>query len=135
MPFYECFVPEGAITQDQKARVAGEITRIHCEATGAPESFVNVVFHAVRSGDYFVAGRPAAVVRIRGNIRAGRNQATKSRLLVDLSAMWTRETGLPEANLTVSLMEFPAANSLKAGRAVPEPGREAEWLAAPIPSR
>lgn len=129
MPFYECFVPEGAISQEQKAGVAAEITRIHCAATGAPESFVNVVFHDIRPGDYFVAGRPATAVRIRGNIRAGRTQEVKARMLADLSAMWTRETGLPEAGLTVTLVEFPAANSLKGGRAVPEPGQEAAWLA------
>lgn len=128
MPFYECFVPEGVINGDQKAGVARAITRIHCEATGAPESFVNVVFQDVPAGDFFVAGRPARAVRIRGSIRAGRPQDVKDRMLADLSAMWSRETGLPEADLTVTLVEFPAANSIKGGRAVPEPGQEAAWL-------
>ncbi len=130
MPFYECFVPEGTLSADQKAGIAKEITRIHCEVTGAPESFVTVVFHSVQRGILFTAGEPSSAVRIRGSIRAGRSPEAKARLLTELSEMWKRTTGLSDKDLTAGLVEVPAKNSVRSGRLVPEPGQEAEWLAA-----
>jgi hypothetical protein len=39
MPTYFCTTLEGRLTADQKSNIAGEITRIHCEVTGAPSFF------------------------------------------------------------------------------------------------
>ncbi|HEX2173490.1 MAG TPA: tautomerase family protein [Dehalococcoidia bacterium] len=130
MPFYECFVPAGILTADQKACLAQEITRIHCAATGAPESFVNVLFQTVQPGDLYTAGQPSTAVRIRGSIRAGRSPEVKTQILTEISALWTRVTGRSVEDLTVSLIDVPAASTIKGGRRVPEPGQEAEWLAA-----
>jgi phenylpyruvate tautomerase PptA (4-oxalocrotonate tautomerase family) len=135
MPFYECFVQEGTLTADRKADIAKEITRIHCAVTGAPESFVTVIFHSVQHEDIFTAGEPSSAARIRGSIRAGRSPEVKTRLLTELAEMWQRVTGLSDKDLTVSLVEVPAKNSVKGGRFVPEPGQEAEWLAASSQAR
>jgi phenylpyruvate tautomerase PptA (4-oxalocrotonate tautomerase family) len=42
MPIYQCFSPEGLLGESARGKVAEEITRIHCDATGIPPSFVNV---------------------------------------------------------------------------------------------
>jgi hypothetical protein len=34
MPFYKCITLAGTFAQAQKEEIVGEITRIHCEATG-----------------------------------------------------------------------------------------------------
>jgi len=39
MPTYVCTITEDRLSPDQKSRIAGEITRIHCEVTGAPTSY------------------------------------------------------------------------------------------------
>ena len=47
MPVYQCFVRERSITDAMRAEIASEITGLHVEATGAPRSFVNVLFSDV----------------------------------------------------------------------------------------
>ena len=56
MPIYQCISPEGLLDESARTKLAGEITRIHCDATGVPPSFVNVIFTDVPDGRYFVAG-------------------------------------------------------------------------------
>jgi phenylpyruvate tautomerase PptA (4-oxalocrotonate tautomerase family) len=44
MPTYQCQSPAGTLADSVRPEVVKEITRIHCENTGAPSSFVHVVF-------------------------------------------------------------------------------------------
>ena len=44
MPIYQCFSPEGLLDESVRGELAEEITRIHCDATGVPPSYVNVIF-------------------------------------------------------------------------------------------
>jgi phenylpyruvate tautomerase PptA (4-oxalocrotonate tautomerase family) len=129
VPIYQCWSAEELLTSSTKVAVAAEITRIHCESTGAPASFVNVLFHKVDSGDCFVAGDVASRSYIAGVIRHGRSLDTRQTMLRELSRMWTNLTGQPEAELIVVLHEIDPANSVEAGLIVPEPGHEQEWLA------
>ena len=43
MPIYQCISPEGLLDESARGKLAEEITRIHCDATGVPPSFVNVM--------------------------------------------------------------------------------------------
>ena len=36
MPFYLCTTPSGSLGAGQRQQIAKEITRIHCDETGAP---------------------------------------------------------------------------------------------------
>lgn len=128
MPIYQCWSPQKLLTGSTKATAAAEITRIHCETTGAPASFVNVVFHEIGSGNCFVGGDLASRSYISGVIRHGRDLDTRQTMLRELSRMWATVTGQPETDLIVVLDEIDPANSLEAGLIVPEPGREREWL-------
>src|SRR6516165_10481989 len=78
MPFYTCFVFSDSLSAAQKANIAEEITRIHTKLTGAPRSFVRVLFHEMRSSDIFTGGKPLPCAMIRGVIRAGRSAEVKS---------------------------------------------------------
>jgi phenylpyruvate tautomerase PptA (4-oxalocrotonate tautomerase family) len=42
VPIDQWHSPQGLLTNSAKAEIAEEITGIHCTATGAPPSFVNV---------------------------------------------------------------------------------------------
>jgi phenylpyruvate tautomerase PptA (4-oxalocrotonate tautomerase family) len=124
MPLYQCISPSGLLDDATREKLAEEITRIHCDATGIPPSFVNVLFLDVPAGRSFVAGKPSAHSIVNGAIRFGRDLGTRQRILADLSRMWTRLTGQPEEELLISLWENPAENVMEGGSIFPEIGQE-----------
>jgi phenylpyruvate tautomerase PptA (4-oxalocrotonate tautomerase family) len=128
MPIYQCICPEGLLDQPTREAIAEEITRIHCDATGVPPSFVNVLFTDMTSGTCFVAGRPAAHTVLSGAIRVGRDLATRQRILTELSQMWSRLTGQAEGELLISLWENPPENVMEAGLIFPALGQEEQWF-------
>ena len=50
MPMYQCQSPAGMLSDGVRPEIVKEITRIHCENTGAPSSFVHVAFQDVPAG-------------------------------------------------------------------------------------
>ena len=79
MPTYTVTTPEGYLTNDKRAAIAREITRVHSETTGAPTYFAQVIFNDVAPGKYFVGGRPlrGQQLFVNGQIRAGRTAESK----------------------------------------------------------
>jgi phenylpyruvate tautomerase PptA (4-oxalocrotonate tautomerase family) len=128
MPLYACFIQEGALTRAQKAEIAGEITRIHCDLTGAPPSFVHVRFHTMAPGDGYTGGKPAKSAVLDASVRAGRPHEVNVKLLQELSAMYQRISGIPEWDLVVAIREIPASHVMEAGHILPEPSEEKEWF-------
>jgi phenylpyruvate tautomerase PptA (4-oxalocrotonate tautomerase family) len=128
MPLYQCYSPAGLLSRSAKAQLADEITTIHTDATGAPELYVNVVFHKIAKGDCFVARKESSHSYLLGMIRHGRDLNTRQTMLHKFSEMWTRVTGQSEAELLVVLAEADPANAMEAGLILPEPGREQQWL-------
>jgi phenylpyruvate tautomerase PptA (4-oxalocrotonate tautomerase family) len=128
MPVYKCYSPKGLLTQSAKAQIADEITTIHTNATGAPELYVNVLFHEIPEGDWFVARKPSTHSYLFGYIRHGRDLGTRQAMLGKFSRMWTRITGQSEAEFLVVLAEADPANAMEAGLILPEPGHEQEWF-------
>lgn len=129
MPLYTCIVRPGDLSPEQKAALAGEITRIHCDVTGAPALFVHVFFNEVTPGNGFLGGKPLSSNAITGLIRAGRSPEDKARLLFGLSDAWSRVTGRGEREVMVAVQDVPAKNIVEDGVLLPEPGEEAGWLA------
>jgi phenylpyruvate tautomerase PptA (4-oxalocrotonate tautomerase family) len=128
VPIYQCISPVGLVTDDARTLIATEITRIHCSATGAPPAFVNVLFVDMPDGNYFTAGLPSTHSLVVGEIRCGRDIATRQALLRDLSQMWTRLTGQSDTELVVALKEIAAENAMEAGLILPAPGDESQWF-------
>jgi phenylpyruvate tautomerase PptA (4-oxalocrotonate tautomerase family) len=128
MPLYQCVSPAGLLDETARAKVAGEITRIHCDAAGVPPSFVNVMFTDASAGTYFVAGKPSTHSLLNGAIRTGRDLETRQRILRELSQMWTRLTGQTEGELLISLWESPPENVMEAGLIFPGIGQEEQWF-------
>ena len=79
MPTYLCTSTNGRLTSEQKCKIAGEITRIHSEVTGAPAFFAQVIFTEVKAGDWFIGGAQLAHdhIFVSGHIRAGRAAVDK----------------------------------------------------------
>ena len=132
MPTYVCMVCGKKLNAGQKREIAAEITRAHSERTGAPRSFAQVIFAEAGAGDHFIGGAFAreAQVFVRGDIRAGRSAEVKRGLVEDILSGVSRITGIAATRVWVYLNELPAGQMAEYGRVLPEPGAEAEWMAA-----
>jgi phenylpyruvate tautomerase PptA (4-oxalocrotonate tautomerase family) len=118
-------IAEGIGRGDRKARIAEEITRIHCETTGAPPAFVHAFFVEMPA-----AQLPASKqVVVLGSIRAGRTPEQKERLTVGISRAIAGIETIPEDAISVTTVDVPARWVMEGGAIMPEPGEEDAWLA------
>ena len=125
MPLYRCAIGEGATSEAQRARIAKEITRVHCDVTGAPATFVHAFFDEVPP-TALPAGKAAFVL---GSIRAGRTDEQKAQIVSELTGFVASTLGLARDEVGVVTADVPAKWIMEGGKLLPEPGEEAEWLA------
>ncbi len=132
MPTYTCIVPAGRLSDDQKARIAAEITRVHNEVTGAATFFAQVIFQEITAGNYFVGGKPLSSdqIFINGQIRAGRSAIDRTRLLRGLHACVATAADAEATSVWVYITDLPARDMIEYGHVLPEPGQETTWLDA-----
>jgi phenylpyruvate tautomerase PptA (4-oxalocrotonate tautomerase family) len=133
MPTYFCTSPNGRLTTGQRRKIAGEITRIHSEVTGAPSFFAQVIFHEVKLGDWFMGGVPLnhEHIFVCGYIRAGRAAVDKTRM-IKLMAEAVALAAQAESRraVWVYINELPPRQMIEFGHLLPEPGDEPSWTAA-----
>jgi len=110
MPLYFCNAPSGAIADAAKPKIAADITRIHCEVTGAPPL-------------------DDKTVMLFGSIRAGRTDAQKAQIVSQMRESVHRHTRHPLEAIEMLTTDVPASWVLEGGEIMPEPGEEAAWLA------
>ena len=80
MPIYQCATSK-ALSDETKAAIAREFTRLHIQFTGAPEAFVNVVFMPLPHGAHYLGGAVRANgTLINAIVRAGRTLQTRQAL-------------------------------------------------------
>lgn len=128
MPVYQVAAFEGTLDDAERARLAEEITRIHCEATGAPALFVHVVFQDVEPGRVFSAGRPSRLSLITGTIRGGRTIETRQQMMRNLADAWVTATGGPINDVLVAIEEIDPRMAMELGLIFPNPGEEPVWF-------
>lgn len=126
MPLYSCNAAKGAIPQDAKAKIADDITRIHCDITDAPATFVHAFFFE-DAPHQPLGGKTAFLF---GSIRAGRTDAQKQQLVDEMRQSIHTHAGIPLDEIEVMTADTPASWVMEGGDLLPEPGEEAEWLKA-----
>lgn len=134
MPLYRCLIAPGLTSLEQRATIAREITRIHCETTGALPGFVHAFF-AEDAKSELPDGKRAVVF---GGIRAGRTAGQKARLVSEMRKAIAATVGAADDEILVVTTDVPARWVMEGGSTLPEPGEEEAWLAAhakPSPSR
>ena len=124
MPLYRCAVREGTTTEAERARIAKEVVRIHCDVTGAPPSFVHAFFREVPV-DELPPGKQAFMF---GSIRAGRSDEQKARIVSELTDVLADVTGHARDAVGVATVDVPSKWIMEGGDLLPEPGEEAAWL-------
>jgi len=132
MPTYVCTITEDRLSPDQKSRIAGEITRIHCKVTGAPTFFAQVIFDEVKSGNYFIGGAPLAhdQIFVYGRVRAGRSVQDKLKMIRLMAEVVANAAGVSRTGVWIYVAELPPRQMMEYGYVLPEPGDEHVWTNA-----
>jgi phenylpyruvate tautomerase PptA (4-oxalocrotonate tautomerase family) len=131
MPTYACSAATGRLTPAQRVEIVQSITAIHHEETGAPRYFVQVIFYDITPGNHYVGGQsaPAGQIWIRGDIRDGRTEEQKSRMISRILQEVSRTSEIAEEEVWVYLCDIPAHDIAEYGRVLPAPGGEKAWFA------
>jgi phenylpyruvate tautomerase PptA (4-oxalocrotonate tautomerase family) len=129
MPFYQCFSLTGSLSQEQKKEIVREVTRIHVQETGGLARFVQILFVEVTPDNVFQNGKPSSAIRLHARIRAGRDAATKLRMLQAYTDLIARVARVPVDDIMVGFIETSYENVMEAGVRLPAPGEEKAWLA------
>src|ERR1700754_3633530 len=102
MPAYVCSVQPQCLTPAQKTQIAQAISQRHSEATGAPSFFVQVVIKESESKVRFLGGSPTnAHIWIRGDIRAGRPEAVRRSLMLNIMHDVSAITGVTTQDIWI----------------------------------
>lgn len=126
MPIYMCNAVKGAISTAAKAKIASDITDIHCKVTGAPPTFVHVFFFE-DAPQHPLDGK---CVFLFGSIRSGRTPDQKRSLVDQMKQSIHGRSGVPMGEISVDTADVPASWVMEGGDVLPEPGEEENWLKA-----
>jgi phenylpyruvate tautomerase PptA (4-oxalocrotonate tautomerase family) len=124
MPLYTAITQEGLVSDDTKAEIAKEITRIHSSVMKVPIGFVRVVFLSYPRGSGFTAGEEAPTSALNCVLRGGHTVDEKTDLLHQLWAMFQMLTGVATDQLAISLQEIPSTNAMEMGQTMRAVGPE-----------
>ncbi len=126
MPLYIVNSKAGSMPAEAKAKIADDVTRIHCDVTAAPPDFVHVFFF----DDAPMPPLTDKTAMVYGQIRAGRTDAQKAQIAEEMAASLAEHTGLAADNVHAFTTDTPASWVMEGGDILPEPGEEEAWLAA-----
>lgn len=126
MPLYLCNAVKGTISDEAKAKIAADVTDIHCDVTDAPPTFVHVFFFE-EAPQQPLNGKS---VFLFGTIRSGRTPDQKASLAERMAQSIHRHADVPASEIMVQTSDVPASWVMEGGDVLPEPGEEADWLRA-----
>jgi len=116
MPLYTAITEDGFVSDETKAKIAKEITRIHTAVMKVPNNFVRVVFFSYSKGSGFAAGQAASTTALNCVLRSGHTDEDKTEMLKQLWSMFQNLTGVPTDQLAISLQEIPSSNAMEMGQ-------------------
>ena len=124
MPLYTAITEEGSVSNEIKAKIAEEITRIHTSVMKVPRTFVRVVFLSYSKGSGFTGGEEAPTAALNCILRSGHTPEEKTDMLQQLWAMFQGLTGIATDQLALSLQEISSTNAMEMGRIMQAVGHE-----------
>ena len=127
MPLYRTLVRPALLDLADREAFSNVVVDVHCDVTGAPPSFVHVLF-AEDDDSRLDDGQNALVF---GTIRSGRNDDQKRDITTRLSTSLADLAGVPVDSVTAVSMDIEASFTMEGGKLLPEPGsaEEEEWKA------
>ena len=124
MPLYTAITEDGFVSDEKKAKIAREITRIHTRVMKVPSKFVRVVFLSYPRGSGFAAGERASTAALNCVLRSGHTDEDKTEMLKQLWSMFHDLTGIPTDQLAISLQEIPSSNAMEMGQVMQAVGHK-----------
>lgn len=124
MPLYIATTEHGFLTDQTKATIAQEITRIHTSIMKVPKAFVRVAFLSYPKGSGYTAGEPAPTAALNCILRSGHSPSEKEAVLKELWELFQSETGISTDQLAISLQEIPSSDAMEMGKIMPTVGNE-----------
>lgn len=116
MPLYTAITEDGFLSDETKAKIAKEITRIHTTIMKVPPTFVRVVFLSYPKLSGYTAGKAASTAALNCVLRSGHTDEDKTEMLKQLWSMFQNLTGVPTDQLAVSLQEIASSNAMEMGQ-------------------
>jgi phenylpyruvate tautomerase PptA (4-oxalocrotonate tautomerase family) len=137
MPTYRISAPAELLTPAKRLALAEVVTACHSRITFAPRYYVQVLFEPRSAGDQYISGSIPNVpqVFVSGVIRAGRTDAQKASLLVDMVEGIAAALKVEKRQMWFYLSELPANQMAEFGEELPVAGAEAAWFAALSPEQ
>ena len=124
MPLYTAITEHESVSDEKKARIAEEITRVHAEIMKVPRKFVRVIFLPYPKHSGYTAGDEASTAALNCVLRSGHTVEEKADLLKQLWSVFQELTGIATEQLAISLQEIPSSNAMEMGRIMAAVGHE-----------
>ncbi len=129
MPTYVCSVLENSVDGRQRDAIAEAIARIHSEETGAPKFFCQIVIEEKKPTDrYLGPSRASSQIWIRGDIRAGRTEVQRTRMMLRMMDEVSRITGVEKEEIWVYVCNLASTDMVEYGHVLSKPREETAWF-------
>src|SRR5580658_5073452 len=116
MPLYTAITEHDFVSDETKARIAEEITRIHATVMKVPKNFVRVIFLSYPKSSGYTAGEEAPTAALNCVLRSGHTGVEKADLLEQLWSIFQAQTGIATDQFAVCLQEIPSSNAMEMGQ-------------------
>ena len=127
MPFYHAIVRPEVLAPADREALSNDVTSVHCDVTGAPRTFVHVLYTVDD------ANRLSENIDVlyRANIRSGRTPEQKAELTARLQNATAERTTASPSSVAIHIEETEASFVMEGGSLLPEPGspEEEAWKA------
>ena len=130
MPTYILKYSNINLSQKQKNSIANDITNTHSKYTGANTFFAQVIFQKNEKNSHFMGGKLVKTQEIflNGQIRAGRTNLTKKKLILGLKKILIKNTKLKAGFVWVYLEDLAPQQMVEFGKILPQSGKEKIWI-------
>ena len=130
MPTYTVTNSNFNLKTKQKKELAKEITKVHNIITGANTYFAQVIFNKTKDNNHFMGGKEVKEpsIFLHGQIRSGRSNNTKRKLISNLIDILVKKSKLDETQVWVYIVDIAPSQMIEYGAVLPESGKEKEWF-------
>lgn len=129
MPTYTVTHSSLDLNPEQKNQIATGITEVHYRVTGANRYFAQVIFNEKSEENHFMGGKTISEPQLflHGEIRSGRTEEVKKKLILDLRDVLIKASGLDRTNVWVYIIDLLPNQMIEYGEILPASGKEKEW--------
>jgi len=121
MPTYSCFIAKGKLKPEQKKELADCLATVYHEVFGLQRYMTQVIFHELATDDRYIGGHPVPsdVIWIRCDVREGRSEEQKAKLLHRIQDVVAKIGTVPRESVWIYFDDLPPMNIMEWGHIMP----------------